>query len=78
VIVVAFNELEGILKNEEESTLKIAADAEIRRVISFWTFMNTTDYTSINITLGDGILKKDQEIHNLKLIELSFIIVTGA
>jgi hypothetical protein len=70
MIVVAFNELEGILNDEQESTLKIADDAEIRRVIYLWTLMNATDYVSINMTLGDGTLKKDQEIHNLKLIEI--------
>jgi hypothetical protein len=68
----AFNELEGLSKNEQEFALKIAAHAELRRVISFWSLMSTTEHASISVTLKDGTLKEDKEIPTPNLIAALF------
>ena len=49
--------------------LKAAVGAEIRRVVSFWTFMSSTSQTSIAVTLPSGTTKKDQDMSTKELIE---------
>jgi hypothetical protein len=64
----ALDELERLEEINQDYTVKIAAESEIRRVQSFWTLMNTTQYTSITMIYQDGTEQKDGEIPTNHLI----------
>jgi len=64
----AYDELSQLSDNKIDNATKIAANAEIRRVISFWTLMATTAEGSISFRSKDGLAQKDDHISTIILI----------
>jgi hypothetical protein len=69
----ALDDLINTANKSEDHNMRLTANAELGRIVSYWVFMSRTQTLPLMATLSDGTVKKDNEIPtNQLLVEVQF------